>query len=197
MYCKHCGTRNSGRARNCQRCAAPLTPVRGAGEAPTSGEAYVVWLDKAGPNKVKVIRTICAIADLHPPQAFELVNKAPVVVRTVAGKEAAFEVADSLKSLGAAVRVLPRGKGGAIDSGAGGASRAVGGAHRVLLLDVGSSRISVLNRVRNLCGVGMRDAIALLDGAPSVLADGVDADRAEELRDALQKVGARVEVRTR
>ena len=65
----------------------------------------------------------------------------------------------------------------------------------VVLKEVGAEKIKVIKAVREITGLGLADAKALVDGAPKTLKEAVAKDEAEELKKKLEEVGATVELK--
>ncbi|GAA0745865.1 50S ribosomal protein L7/L12 [Clostridium oceanicum] len=65
----------------------------------------------------------------------------------------------------------------------------------VVLADAGSSKIKVIKVVREVTGLGLKDAKALVDGAPKPLKEAVAKDDAEAMKAKLEEVGAKVELK--
>jgi large subunit ribosomal protein L7/L12 len=57
---------------------------------------------------------------------------------------------------------------------------------------VGDTKINVIKEVRGITGLGLGEAKALVDGAPSVLKEGVKKEEAEEAKTKLEEAGATV-----
>ena len=64
----------------------------------------------------------------------------------------------------------------------------------VVLKEVGSERIKVIKVVREITGLGLADAKALVDGAPKTLKEAASKDDAEAIKAKLAEVGATVEL---
>ncbi len=62
----------------------------------------------------------------------------------------------------------------------------------VELTDVGAEKIKVIKVVRELTGLGLKEAKDLVEGAPKVLKEGVGKDDAEAMKAKLEEVGAKV-----
>ena len=60
------------------------------------------------------------------------------------------------------------------------------------LTSAGDKKVAVINVVREITGEGLKEAKAIVDGAPSVLKEGVAAAEAEELKAKLEEAGASV-----
>lgn len=84
---------------------------------------------------------------------------------------------------------------------AGGAAAAGGAAEEeqtefdVILKSAGDKKLDVIKVVKNLTGLGLKEAKALVDGAPGTVKEGVDKEAAQELKTKLEEVGAEVELK--
>ena len=65
----------------------------------------------------------------------------------------------------------------------------------VILKAPGGEKIKVIKEVRGITGLGLKEAKALVDGAPKPVKEGVPKDEAEKLKEQLEKVGAEVEIK--
>ena len=65
----------------------------------------------------------------------------------------------------------------------------------VVLKAAGAEKIKVIKVVREITGLGLGEAKALVDGAPKTLKEAVSKDEAEEISNKLKEVGAEVEVK--
>lgn len=65
----------------------------------------------------------------------------------------------------------------------------------VTLKDAGANKLNVVKEVKNLLGLGLKEAKDLVDGAPSALKTGVNKAEADSIKAALEAVGAVVEVK--
>lgn len=65
----------------------------------------------------------------------------------------------------------------------------------VVLADAGSQKVKVIKAVREITGLGLKEAKALVDGAPSPVKEGASKEEAEEMKAKLEEVGAKVEVK--
>ncbi len=65
----------------------------------------------------------------------------------------------------------------------------------VILKDAGANKLNVVKEVKNLLGLGLKEAKDLVDGAPSPLKSGVNKAEAESIKAALEGAGAVVEVK--
>ncbi|SHE46200.1 50S ribosomal protein L7/L12 [Clostridium fallax] len=65
----------------------------------------------------------------------------------------------------------------------------------VVLANAGSEKIKVIKAVREITGLGLKEAKEIVDGAPKTLKEGVSKDDAEAIKTKLAEVGATVEVK--
>ena len=64
----------------------------------------------------------------------------------------------------------------------------------VVLKNAGAAKLQVVKAVKEACGLGLKEAKELVDGAPSKLKEGVAKEEAEALKKALEEAGAEVEI---
>ncbi|GAB6933999.1 MAG TPA: 50S ribosomal protein L7/L12 [Calditerricola sp.] len=83
--------------------------------------------------------------------------------------------------------------------GAPGAAADAGAAEQteftVVLKNPGASKINVIKVVREITGLGLKEAKELVDGAPSNIKEGVSKEEAEEIKKKLEEAGAEVELK--
>lgn len=65
----------------------------------------------------------------------------------------------------------------------------------VVLVDAGANRVSVIKTVRELTGLGLKEAKELVESAPKAVKEKVSKDEAAKAKEALEKAGAKVEVK--
>ncbi len=65
----------------------------------------------------------------------------------------------------------------------------------VVLKSAGAAKLAIVKEVKNLLGLGLKEAKDLVDGAPSTLKEGVNKDEAESIKAALEGAGAEVELK--
>ena len=65
----------------------------------------------------------------------------------------------------------------------------------VILKAAGGSKLAVVKLVKELTGLGLKEAKELVDGAPKALKEGVAKDEAESLKTQLEEAGAEVELK--
>jgi large subunit ribosomal protein L7/L12 len=107
------------------------------------------------------------------------------------------ELADILKDEygiepAAAGAVMVAGGGSAGDAGA---SEEEKTAFDVILKAAGGQKLAVVKLVKELTGLGLKEAKELVDSAPKAVKEGIAKDEAEALRKSLEEAGAEVEVK--
>ncbi|MFB0963608.1 MAG: 50S ribosomal protein L7/L12 [Pseudomonas sp.] len=65
----------------------------------------------------------------------------------------------------------------------------------IMLLDAGDKKVNVIKAVRELTGLGLKEAKAVVDGAPGVVKEDVSKDDAEAAKKVLEEAGAKVELK--
>ena len=65
----------------------------------------------------------------------------------------------------------------------------------VVLASFGSNKLGVIKAVREITGLGLKDAKDLVEGAPKTVKEGVSKDEAEKIKAALTEAGATVEIK--
>jgi large subunit ribosomal protein L7/L12 len=65
----------------------------------------------------------------------------------------------------------------------------------VILAEVGAEKIKVIKAVREITGLGLADAKAVVDGAPKPVKEGISKDDAQAAKEKLEAAGAKVEVK--
>ena len=83
--------------------------------------------------------------------------------------------------------------GAVADGGAAGAAEQ--SEFEVILADAGASKLNVIKVVRELTGLGLKEAKALVDEAPKSLKTGVAKEEAESMKAKLEEAGAKVELK--
>ena len=109
------------------------------------------------------------------------------VVELIADMEEKFGV-----SAAAAVAVAAPAAGGG-DAGAGGAEEK--SEFDVVLASAGDKKVNVIKAVRAITGLGLKEAKALVDDAPSAIKEGVSKDEADDFQKQLEEAGATVELK--
>ena len=65
----------------------------------------------------------------------------------------------------------------------------------VVLAEVGGAKLQVVKAVKEACGLGLKEAKDLVDGAPSTIKEGLSKEEAENLKKAIEAAGAKVELK--
>jgi large subunit ribosomal protein L7/L12 len=92
----------------------------------------------------------------------------------------------------AAAMAAPAGAGG----GGGGAAAAEEQTEfNVMLIEAGANKVSVIKAVREITGLGLKEAKDVVDGAPKAVKEGVSKADAEAAKKKLEEAGAKVELK--
>ncbi len=89
----------------------------------------------------------------------------------------------------AAAAVVVSGNGG------GGDAAAAKTSFDVILVEAGAAKLGVVKVVKDLTGLGLKEAKDLVDGAPKPVKEGIAKEEAESIKKALEEAGAKVEVK--
>jgi len=65
----------------------------------------------------------------------------------------------------------------------------------VVLAEAGAQKVKVIKAVREITGLGLKEAKELVDGAPKTVKEGASKEEAEEMKAKLEEAGAKVEVK--
>lgn len=65
----------------------------------------------------------------------------------------------------------------------------------VVLKSAGAAKLKVVKEVKGLLGLGLKEAKSLVDDAPGNIKEGIPKDEAEKIKEALEAVGAEVEIK--
>lgn len=79
--------------------------------------------------------------------------------------------------------------------GAAGAPAEEKTAFDVILADAGANKINVIKEVRAITGLGLKEAKDLVEGAPKAIKEGVTKEEADKIKEAIEKAGAKVQVK--
>ena len=63
------------------------------------------------------------------------------------------------------------------------------------MLEAGAAKLGVVKVVKDLTGLGLKEAKDLVDGAPKAIKEGIAKEEAESIKKALEEAGAKVEVK--
>ena len=118
------------------------------------------------------------------------------------GNMSVFELAELIEAFKSKfnVTIAAAPVGGAAPAGGGGGAAAAPAAEEqtefdVVLKDAGAKKIQVIKVVRELTGLGLKEAKDLVDGAPQTVKTGVSKDEAASIKAKLEEQGAGVEVK--
>jgi large subunit ribosomal protein L7/L12 len=65
----------------------------------------------------------------------------------------------------------------------------------VVLAEVGGAKLQVVKAGKEACGLGLKEAKDLVDGAPATIKEGLSKEEAENLKKAIEEAGAKVELK--
>ena len=65
----------------------------------------------------------------------------------------------------------------------------------VVLAEIGSAKLQVVKAVKEACGLGLKEAKDLVDGAPATIKEGLSKDEAENRKKTIEAAGAKVELK--
>ena len=115
------------------------------------------------------------------------------------GNKTVFELADLIESFKSKFNVTISAAPAAAAPGAGGGAAAAVVEEQteftVMLKDAGAKKIQVIKVVREITGLGLKEAKDLVDGAPQAVKAGVSKDEAATIRGKLEEQGAAVDVK--
>ena len=114
-------------------------------------------------------------------------------------KMTVLELAEMVKALeekfGVSAAAMAAPVAAAAPGAAGGEAAAEKTEFNAVLTEIGDKKIQVIKEVRAITGLGLKEAKALVDGAPKEVKEGVSKDEAEEIKKKLTEVGATVEIK--
>ncbi len=82
-----------------------------------------------------------------------------------------------------------------VSGGGGGEAAAAKTSFDVMLVEVGAAKLGVVKVVKDLTGLGLKEAKDLVDGAPKAVKEGVGKEEAEAIKKALEEAGAKAEIK--
>jgi large subunit ribosomal protein L7/L12 len=82
-----------------------------------------------------------------------------------------------------------------VAAGGGGDAAAAKTSFDVILVEAGAAKLGVVKVVKDLTGLGLKEAKDLVDGAPKAVKEGIAKEEAESIKKALEEAGAKVEVK--
>ncbi len=128
------------------------------------------------------------MADITKDQVVDYLSNLPVI-----------QIAELIKTLEDkwGVKAAPVAVAGVAGPAAGGAAPAAEEKteFNVELKDAGANKINVIKVVREITGLGLKEAKDLVEGAPKVLKEGVGKAEAEEMKKKLEEAGAKAELK--
>ncbi|MBP6756608.1 MAG: 50S ribosomal protein L7/L12 [Bacteroidia bacterium] len=82
-----------------------------------------------------------------------------------------------------------------VSAGGGGDAAAAKTSFDVILVEAGAAKLGVVKVVKDLTGLGLKEAKDLVDGAPKPVKEGISKEEAESIKKTLEEAGAKVEVK--
>ena len=82
-----------------------------------------------------------------------------------------------------------------VSGGGGGEAAAAKTSFDIILLEAGAAKLGVVKIVKDLTGLGLKEAKDLVDGAPKPVKEGISKEEAESMKKALEEAGAKVEIK--
>jgi large subunit ribosomal protein L7/L12 len=156
--------------------------------------SFDVVLTATGSSKIQVIKVVRELTGLGLKDAKDLVEAAPKVVRSGLSRADAQSAQKKLEAAGASVELRSAAAPAATTRPP--APAPEGASFDVVLTAVGSSKIQVIKVVRELTGLGLKDAKDLVEAAPKVVRSGVPRADAQSAQKKLEAAGAGVELRS-
>ncbi len=105
------------------------------------------------------------------------------------------EVQDLAKILKDEYGIEPAAAAVVVSGGGGGEAAAVKTTFDVILLEAGAAKLGVVKIVKDLTGLGLKEAKDLVDGAPKPVKEGIGKEEAEAIKKALDDAGAKAEIK--
>lgn len=106
------------------------------------------------------------------------------------------EVQDLAKILKEEYGIEPAAAAVVVSGGAGGGDTAAAKtSFDVILVDAGAQKLGVVKVVKELTGLGLKEAKDLVDQAPKPVKQGISKEEAESIKKALEEAGAKVEIK--
>jgi large subunit ribosomal protein L7/L12 len=106
------------------------------------------------------------------------------------------EVQDLAKILKEEYGIEPAAAAVVVAGGAGGGDAAAAKtSFDVILVDAGAQKLGVVKVVKELTGLGLKEAKDLVDQAPKPVKEGISKEEAESIKKALEEAGAKVEIK--
>jgi large subunit ribosomal protein L7/L12 len=126
------------------------------------------------------------MAEINREQVVDYLSNLPVIQIAELVKE--LETKWGVSAAPVAVAAGPGGGGGA-------AAVEEKTEFNVILAEAGANKINAIKVVREITGLGLKEAKDLVEGAPKAIKEGVGKDEAEDIKKKLEAAGAKVEVK--
>ena len=141
-----------------------------------------VELTEMGERKVEVIAAIRDITGLGLAEAKTLVESAPIMVKEDISEKEAEDIKAALEEIGATITILYKEELVNVED--------VQSLFNVELTEMGERKVEVIAAIRDITGLGLAEAKTLVESAPIMIKEGVTKKEAEDIKAALEEVGA-------
>lgn len=111
------------------------------------------------------------------------------------GQKTVLEVVELIKAMEETFGVTAAAAVAAAPAGGAAAAAEEQTEFNVVLAEAGDKKVNVIKAVRELTGLGLKEAKEKVDGAPQVIAEGVSKEAAEDAKKKLEEAGAKVELK--
>ena len=160
---------------------------------------FDVILISFGTNKIAAIREVREITGLGLRDAKDLVESAPAPIKKGISLDEAFYIKEKLETSGATVKITSKEKlkdlKNTVISIENSPESEEKDGFDVILISFGTNKIAAIREVREITGLGLRDAKDLVESAPSVILKDVSMQEALNIKDRLESTGAILEIK--
>lgn len=111
------------------------------------------------------------------------------------GQKSVMEIVELIKAMEETFGVTAAAAVAAAPAGGAAAAAEEQTEFNVVLAEAGDKKVNVIKAVRELTGLGLKEAKEKVDGAPAVIAEGVSKEAAEDAKKKLEEAGAKVELK--
>lgn len=165
-----------------------MTKSNIAGNHPqkNSGSSYDVILTSAGAAKLQMVKAVKEILGIGLKEAKELVDEAPSILCNGVDFAKASSLKNYLEEIGGIIDIKLHNTQSVVTTSS--------NSYSVLLGVVGAQKLQAVKLVKEACGIGLKEAKDLVDGAPSILREGVSYLDAQLIAKTIRACGAKVYV---
>lgn len=159
------------------KTTAPVRPSGSSNAQSSFVSTYDVLLTNAGFAKLQLVKAVKEILELGLKEAKDLVDNVPSVVGDGVDFATASALKNYLEDAGGTVEIKQR----SLKS----TTTTKDTSYCVLLGEVGAMKLEAVKAVKEACGLGLKEAKELVDGAPSILCQGISYMNAQLIRKAI------------